>query len=124
LVEAGLACHVFDGGAPEPSTEIVEAAVGAAQQANPDVIIGLGGGSNLDVAKVAAVVCVHGGRAADYFGEQRVPGPGLPVIAVPTTAGTGSGSPRLPSSKIQRAGSSWLWPRLTSCRAWRSWIRC
>jgi len=90
LVEAGLACHVFDGGAPEPSTEIVEAAVGAAQQANPDVIIGLGGGSNLDVAKVAAVVCVHGGRAADYFGEQCVPGPGLPVIAVPTTAGTGS----------------------------------
>jgi len=90
LVEAGVACHVFDGGAPEPSTEIVDEAVRAAQHVKPDVIVGLGGGSNLDVAKVAAVVYTHSGRVTDYFGEQRVPGPCLPVIAVPTTAGTGS----------------------------------
>jgi alcohol dehydrogenase class IV len=90
LVEAGVACYVFDGSAPEPSTEIVDAAAQAARQVTPDVIVGLGGGSNLDVAKVTAVVYTHGGRAADYFGEHRVPGPGLPVIAVSTTAGTGS----------------------------------
>jgi len=90
LVEADVACHAFDGGVPEPSAETVEAAVQAARQVTPDVIVGLGGGSNLDVAKVAAVVYAHGGSVADYFGEQRVPGPGLPMIAVPTTAGTGS----------------------------------
>ena len=50
----------------------------------------LGGGSNMDLAKVIAVLVTHGGAASEYFGFDRVPGPVLPLICVPTTAGTGS----------------------------------
>jgi alcohol dehydrogenase class IV len=54
------------------------------------VLLGLGGGSNMDTAKLAALVLAHGGDPTDYVGDCRVPGPIFPVICVPTTAGTGS----------------------------------
>ena len=53
-------------------------------------MIGFGGGSCLDMAKVAAILLAHGGSPRDYYGEFKVPGPVLPLIALPTTAGTGS----------------------------------
>ncbi|MCS6849119.1 MAG: iron-containing alcohol dehydrogenase [Anaerolineae bacterium] len=90
LDESQVESHVFDGSAPEPGAATVNAAAEAARVAQPDFIIGLGGGSNMDVAKVAAAIYTHGGSAADYFGENHVPGPTIPVFAVPTTAGTGS----------------------------------
>lgn len=90
LDAAGVACDVFDGGIPEPGTRTVHAAAEAARSCRPDLVIGLGGGSNMDVAKVAAVVYSHGGVAADYLGEDKVPPGAVPVFAVPTTAGTGS----------------------------------
>ncbi|SEQ40019.1 iron-containing alcohol dehydrogenase [Arthrobacter sp. OV608] len=55
-----------------------------------DVIIGFGGGSCMDMAKVVSVLLTHGGKPSDYYGEFAVPGPVKPVIALPTTAGTGS----------------------------------
>ncbi|MFC7008348.1 iron-containing alcohol dehydrogenase [Halalkalicoccus salilacus] len=55
-----------------------------------DGIIALGGGSCIDTAKLAAVVLAHGGRPADYLGVDRVPGPIAPLVAIPTTSGTGS----------------------------------
>ncbi|TFD07592.1 MULTISPECIES: iron-containing alcohol dehydrogenase [unclassified Cryobacterium] len=55
-----------------------------------DVIIGFGGGSCMDMAKVVSVLLTHGGEPKDYYGEFAVPGPVTPVIALPTTAGTGS----------------------------------
>src|SRR5690606_22115402 len=55
-----------------------------------DLVIGIGGGSCMDAAKVAALLLTHGGKAADYYGEFRIPGPVLPLISVPTTSGTGS----------------------------------
>ncbi|TFD66721.1 iron-containing alcohol dehydrogenase [Cryobacterium ruanii] len=55
-----------------------------------DVIIGFGGGSCMDMAKVVSVLLAHGGQPRDYYGEFAVPGPVIPVIALPTTAGTGS----------------------------------
>lgn len=55
-----------------------------------DLVIGIGGGSCLDAAKIIALLISHGGQPADYYGEFKVPGPILPLIAVPTTAGTGS----------------------------------
>jgi alcohol dehydrogenase class IV len=58
--------------------------------ASAEVVIGLGGGSCLDMAKVGAVMLVQGGDVRDYFGENLIPGPGLPVITVPTTGGTGA----------------------------------
>lgn len=56
----------------------------------PDLVIGIGGGSCLDIAKTVALILTHGGSPDQYYGEGKVPGPILPIIAVPTTAGTGS----------------------------------
>jgi alcohol dehydrogenase class IV len=90
LTAAGIAWEVFDGGEPEPSIAAAMRACEHAQQFRPDALVGLGGGSNMDLAKVAAVLVTHGGQPADYFGFDRVPGPVLPLICIPTTAGTGS----------------------------------
>jgi len=81
---------VFDGSEAEPSIAVAEAAIAAASAFKPDAILGLGGGSNMDLAKITATVVTHGGSPFDYFGFDRVPGPVLPLICVPTTAGTGS----------------------------------
>jgi alcohol dehydrogenase len=54
------------------------------------MVIGIGGGSCMDLAKAVAVMLAHGGRVSDYYGEFKVPGPVRPLVLVPTTAGTGS----------------------------------
>ena len=90
LTHAGIAVEVFDGGEPEPSVDSAQKVLEHAREYQPDVIIGLGGGSNMDLAKVAAAALSHGGSPRDYFGWDRVPGPVVPLICVPTTAGTGS----------------------------------
>ena len=90
LVEAGLDVDVFDGGEPEPSVESALRTLARARQYQPDVIVGLGGGSNMDLAKVTAAAFTHGGLPSDYFGWDRIPGPVVPLVCVPTTSGTGS----------------------------------
>lgn len=90
LAKAGVEIEVFDGGKPEPAIEIVRSATAAAKAYRPDAVLGLGGGSNMDTAKLVALVLAHGGDATDYVGDCRVPGPVLPLVCVPTTAGTGS----------------------------------
>lgn len=90
LESAGIDVTVFDESEPEPSLEIVDQCVQRARDSSPDAIIGLGGGSNMDVAKHAAAVVTHGGAVRDYLGEDNVPGPVMPLICIPTTAGTGS----------------------------------
>ncbi len=90
LSEAGVVVEVFSGGEPEPSTRAAEAAIALGRDFRPDAVLGLGGGSNMDLAKITAVVLQHGGRPLDYVGDDKVPGPVLPVICLPTTAGTGS----------------------------------
>ncbi len=90
LSEAGVVVEVFSGGEPEPSTRAAEAAITMGRDFRPDAVLGLGGGSNMDLAKITAVVLQHGGRPLDYVGDDRIPGPVLPVICLPTTAGTGS----------------------------------
>ena len=70
--------------------DTVAVCVEEARNFRPDMVIGIGGGSCLDLAKCAALLISHGGKLQDYYGEFKVPGPTLPVIAVPTTAGTGS----------------------------------
>jgi alcohol dehydrogenase len=72
-----------------PVHQVVRCAELAAA-AEPDVVVGMGGGSCLDLAKAVAVLLTHGGTPSDYYGELRVPGPVVPVVALPTTAGTGS----------------------------------
>lgn len=82
--------HVFPGGEPEPSFRAVDACLAAAHEFQPDAVLGLGGGSNMDLAKITAAVLSHGWYPRDYIGDDRVPGPIMPLICVPTTAGTGS----------------------------------
>lgn len=90
LESAGIDCAVFEGGEPEPSFACADRAIEAARESQPDAVLGLGGGSNMDLAKITAAVYTHGGSYRDYFSFDNVPGPVCPLIAVPTTAGTGS----------------------------------
>jgi alcohol dehydrogenase class IV len=90
LKEAGVTVEVFAGGQPEPSLRLVAECVEQSRRYGPDAVFGLGGGSNMDVAKMTCVLLSHGGEARDYLGDDLVPGPTLPLICVPTTAGTGS----------------------------------
>ena len=90
LRRAGSDVALFDGGEPEPSIATAQRGIDAARSCQPDAIIGLGGGSNIDLAKMTAVVARHGGTPQDYFGFDKVPGPVVQLIAIPTTAGTGS----------------------------------
>jgi alcohol dehydrogenase class IV len=80
----------FDGVTPEPGVELVRECVAAARAFNPDVIFGLGGGSNMDTAKLVSMILAHGKDPLDYTGDCRVPGPVKPLVCIPTTAGTGS----------------------------------
>jgi alcohol dehydrogenase class IV len=90
LASDGLAVEVFDAVTPEPPVEVIRQAADAARLFQPDLLIGLGGGSNMDAAKLVAVVLAHGGDPTDYVGDCRVPGPVFPLVCIPTTAGTGS----------------------------------
>lgn len=82
---------VYDGAIPEPPVEkAVECFEFAKSQMNIDAIIGLGGGSSIDLAKIVALLLEHGGHPRQYFGENSIPHAIAPLIAIPTTAGTGS----------------------------------
>ncbi len=81
---------IFDGGQAEVDRRTIEWAATIARAYSPNVVIGLGGGSNLDLAKAVALLLKHPGPLSTYYGENKVPGPIAPVVAVPTTAGTGS----------------------------------
>jgi alcohol dehydrogenase class IV len=90
LKSAGLTTQVFDRTQPDVPIASVDDCLKEAAGFRPEVVIGIGGGSSMDLAKAVALLLTHGGRPEQYYGENKVPGPLLPVIAVPTTAGTGS----------------------------------
>lgn len=90
LRESGIAVELFTGGEPEPAIGTALKAAAAARQFGPDAVLGLGGGSNMDLAKIVAVLLAYGSEPAKYFGFDNVPGPVAPLICVPTTSGTGS----------------------------------
>ena len=90
LSRAGLEVTVFDDVHPNPTTEDVDRGVKAARNARIDLIVGLGGGSSMDCAKGINFLITNGGRMEDYWGVGKAKKPMLPMIAVPTTAGTGS----------------------------------
>ncbi|KFC64994.1 Alcohol dehydrogenase [Bosea sp. LC85] len=90
ISRAGVATKVFSGTIAELPASCITAGVEAGRAFDPDLIIGIGGGSCIDAAKVIALILAHGGTASDYYGEFKIPGPVLPLIAVPTTSGTGS----------------------------------
>ena len=90
LEAAGIEVLVHDGVQPDVPIDSVAACVEQVRAFNADVVIGIGGGSCLDMAKCVSLLLTHGGDLKSYYGEFKVPGPVSPVIAVPTTAGTGS----------------------------------
>ena len=90
LVDRGMDCVRFEGVVENPSESTVDACAVFAREKNVDLIIGLGGGSSLDTAKGCNFLLADGGRMRDFWGIGKVRGTMLPLIAVPTTAGTGS----------------------------------
>jgi alcohol dehydrogenase class IV len=90
LRDAGLAVQIFDAVEPDLPSANVYLCAEQARGFGPEVVIGVGGGSCIDMAKCVALVLTHGGKLEDYYGEFKIPSRMLPVIAIPTTAGTGS----------------------------------
>jgi len=90
LKEANIEYAVFDGVEPDPRYEIVADCVAMVQQEKAELLIGLGGGSPIDITKTTAIMVTNEGPISEYFGIDLIPNPGLPTIMVPTTAGTGS----------------------------------
>ena len=90
LSAAGIGSAAFTETEGNPSTETVEKAVEAYKSSGADFIVAFGGGSPLDVAKAAGILAMYGGKITEYEGGGKVPGSVVPMIAIPTTAGTGS----------------------------------
>lgn len=90
LEQADKRIQVYAGVAPELPVDSLTAAASDAADFGAQAIVAIGGGSALDAGKLIALLVTHGGPLSRYYGENRVPAPVLPVIAMPTTAGTGS----------------------------------
>lgn len=90
IESAGLQVTVFDDVRHDPTSDDVENGWEVARAANIDLIVGLGGGSSMDCAKGINFLLTNGGRMEDYWGYGKATKPMLPLIALPTTAGTGS----------------------------------
>jgi alcohol dehydrogenase class IV len=81
---------VFDDVPPDSDVRAVEAAAALLAEHEAELVVALGGGSVIDTAKAASILATHGGRIHDYEGLYMVPGPCTPIVAIPTTCGTGS----------------------------------
>lgn len=90
LKVAGIAVDTFTEIEGNPSVETVDKATVAFKESGADFIVAFGGGSPMDVAKAVGVTAKYGGSITEYEGAHKVPGPIIPLIAIPTTAGTGS----------------------------------
>jgi alcohol dehydrogenase class IV len=90
LAKAGVEIEIYDGIASEPTLAFVEEGLHVYRSKGCDCIVAAGGGSPLDAAKAIAAMVTNPGKIQDYAGLGKISNPGPPVIAVPTTAGTGS----------------------------------
>lgn len=81
---------VFDDVPSDSDVNAVEACAALLQKYDAELIVAVGGGSVIDTAKAAAILATHGGQIHDYEGLFMVPGPCMPIVAIPTTCGTGS----------------------------------
>jgi len=114
----GMDYILFDRVEGEPPLELADEGAKIALKEKCDLVVGIGGGSAMDVAKAVAVIAANRGKAKDYLGLNKVPGPGLPKIMVPTTAGTGSEVTftsvfiRKKLKKKEGMNSPWLYPEL------------
>ena len=90
LREAGIVFEVYDEVVPDPGVREVTQCFDRARSFGADAFVAVGGGSSIDTAKMAAVLVTNGGSVLDYIGADKVPKPAAPVVAIPTTAGTGA----------------------------------
>ena len=90
LAEAEIAATIYDETKAEPDFENVDHCLDVARSADVGLLVGLGGGSSLDLAKGVAAMMTNPGKLIDYYGTDKLTRPALPIIALPTTAGTGS----------------------------------
>jgi len=90
LKDTAIETALFSEIEPDPSAHTVQKAYDLAQAHHTDTVLAIGGGSTMDVAKAVGILMVHGGSIHDYEGSEKFGTPGLPLIAIPTTAGTGS----------------------------------
>jgi len=90
LSRAGLLIEVFADAEPEPTLPKLNDVANQLKGNKYDLLVGFGGGSSMDTAKGLSVLLAQGGVGEDYIGVGKVPGPGIPVFTIPTTAGTGS----------------------------------
>lgn len=88
--ESGIGCDMFTDVEGNPSVDTVDKAAAKYREMKADGIVAFGGGSPMDVAKAVALVAKYGGSITEYEGGDKVPGPVDTIIAIPTTAGTGS----------------------------------
>ena len=88
--EAGVEPVIFDGVIPNPTNEVVEQAAAIAKEAGVNAFVAVGGGSSIDLAKAVNVLMTNPGPIGQYGGMNMVKNPLLPLIAIPTTAGTSS----------------------------------
>jgi alcohol dehydrogenase class IV len=95
LAASAVTTSLFAGVQPDPTDRNVEEGVTALDESGADVIVAVGGGSALDAAKMIAIQKFNRGPISDFMGYHRIPKPGLPLIAIPTTAGTGSEATRV-----------------------------
>ncbi|MEH6549599.1 MAG: iron-containing alcohol dehydrogenase [Pseudomonadales bacterium] len=108
LDAAGFQYGVFSDVPEEPSTETIDASLTVFKQSDYDCVVGLGGGSPMDAAKALSVVAKHGGKVRDYAAPVNSKVPGLPIIAIPTTAGTGSEATKVTIITDQSSGEKML----------------
>jgi alcohol dehydrogenase class IV len=90
ISEAGIGCRIFSKLKGEPDTEIVEQGAMFLREAKTDGVLGIGGGSSMDLAKALSVMGTNKGTVDQYIGVNLVKDPPLPLIVMPTTAGSGS----------------------------------
>jgi len=90
LTRERISVDIFSEAEPEPTLTWLDTAVKKLNRSNYDLIVGVGGGSSLDITKALSILLTYGGKGEDYIGVDKVPGPILPIYALPTTAGTGS----------------------------------
>lgn len=90
LKDAKLAYDIYDKIDPEPGLKLADKGTELAKKAGANCVVGVGGGSAMDVAKAISILLTNGGKAEDYVGLGKIKKPGVPKIMVPTTAGTGA----------------------------------
>jgi alcohol dehydrogenase len=90
LERAGIVTQMFEGVHENPTTKDVDSGVQIAKTHEPELLVGLGGGSAMDCCKGINFIYSNGGQMQDYWGEGKALRPMVPMIAIPTTAGTGS----------------------------------